>query len=218
MRIHKSEQRGSFKNEWLDTKYSFSFSNYFNPERMGFGALKVVNDDIIAPGGGFGMHPHENMEIITIVLKGGLAHKDSTGGKGVLTPEEVQVMSAGSGVLHSEYNASDNEEVELLQLWIETANQDVQPRYDQKKFEITGKTEIVGDNSLMIHQDARIYLIKGEYEEAVKVPQGFGHFVFCIEGKVRVNDEILKRRDSAEITDDYKLKSDTYSIIIEIPI
>ncbi len=120
--VHKAEERGAGEHGWLSTRYSFSFSSWFNPERMGFGALRVLNDDRIAAGAGFPPHSHKDMEIITIVMEGSVAHKDSTGSEGVVRAGEVQVMSAGSGVVHSEFNASETEPLTLFQLWIETAS------------------------------------------------------------------------------------------------
>ncbi|RJQ34286.1 pirin family protein, partial [Candidatus Parcubacteria bacterium] len=159
--LHPSSQRGKNKIDWLDTKFSFSFANYFNPERMGFGALRVINDDTIAGGGGFDTHSHDNMEIITIVMSGQLKHQDSMGNSGLIGKDEIQVMSAGSGIMHSEYNASANEPVKLFQIWIETKEQNIEPRYEQKNFAakikaneiitlVSGKVQA---DTLYIHQD-----------------------------------------------------------------
>jgi len=132
---HPADSRGFADHGWLKAKHSFSFANYHNPDRMHFGKLRVLNDDIVAPGKGFGTHPHNNMEIITIPLRGQLEHKDSMGNGSVITPGEVQVMSAGSGIMHSEFNPSNSEEVNLFQIWIFPDTQDVDPRYDQRKFD-----------------------------------------------------------------------------------
>ena len=129
--FHSAESRGHANLGWLDANYSFSFASYFNPKRMNFGALRVLNDDTISPGKGFGTHPHDNMEIITIPLKGDLEHKDSMGNVGVINEGEIQVMSAGSGVYHSEYNKNSDNFVNLLQLWVIPKEQDVKPRYGQ---------------------------------------------------------------------------------------
>ena len=131
--FHKREERGYAKHGWLETHHSFSFASYYDPHKMGFGALRVLNDDVIAPGRGFGDHSHDNMEIITIPLTGSLVHRDSLGNGAVIKTGEVQVMSAGTGVVHSEYNASSDEPVTLLQIWIVPNEQKVIPRYEQKE-------------------------------------------------------------------------------------
>ncbi len=132
--IHRAESRGGADYGWLKTRYTFSFANYYDPNRMGFGALRVLNDDTIEGGGGFGTHPHENMEIVTIMLEGTLAHRDNTGSEGALRTGEVQVMSAGTGIRHSEFNGSDTEPIRLLQIWVVPNQNGVTPRYDQKSF------------------------------------------------------------------------------------
>ena len=132
--VYRSEDRGKANYGWLDTKYSFSFANYYNPKMMHFGMLRVLNDDTVVPAMGFGTHPHDNMEIITLVLDGALEHKDSMGTGSVIYKDEVQVMSAGSGITHSEFNPSKDESVKLLQLWIFPKEKNIKPRYDQKAF------------------------------------------------------------------------------------
>ncbi|MDO9594789.1 MAG: pirin family protein, partial [Lutibacter sp.] len=165
--IYKSANRGKANYGWLDANYSFSFANYYDPEKVNFGALRVLNNDTIQGGMGFGAHPHDNMEIITIPLTGALKHKDSMGNKWIaIEAGEVQVMSAGSGLQHSEMNNSPNEEIELFQIWIFPDKNGVEPRYDQQKFDASerkNKLQILvssmdGDvkNSLKIHQDALI--------------------------------------------------------------
>ena len=129
--IHKAETRGHANHGWLNTHHTFSFANYYNPERVHFGALRVLNDDWIAGGEGFGKHPHDNMEIITIPLKGAVEHQDSMGNKGVINAGEIQVMSAGTGIFHSEYNANKDKELELLQIWVFSDKKNVTPRYQQ---------------------------------------------------------------------------------------
>ena len=160
--VHKADSRGYFDYGWLKTNHSFSFSQYHNPERMNFGMLRVLNDDIVAPGQGFGTHPHNDMEIVSIPLKGGLAHRDNTGSEGVIYPNEVQVMSAGTGILHSEFNYSKDEESNFLQLWILPDKKGHKPRYDQKTFNPDGRknqlqTIVTPDKSngnLWLNQDA----------------------------------------------------------------
>jgi len=137
--LHKSDTRGHANHGWLKAKHSFSFASYYNPERMNFGALRVLNDDIVQPKMGFGTHPHQNMEIITIPLKGALSHKDSMGNKRTIEVNEIQVMSAGTGVTHSEFNDSKTEEVSLLQLWIIPQEMNIKPNYEQRQFSEEGK-------------------------------------------------------------------------------
>ena len=134
--FHEATSRGYAKHGWLETHHSFSFASYYDPARMGFGALRVLNDDAIAPGAGFGEHPHDNMEIITIPLSGALKHQDSMGNSAVVTEGEVQVMSAGTGVEHAEFNASTTDPLTLLQIWILTVKENATPRYDQKRFDL----------------------------------------------------------------------------------
>ena len=134
VKIQRANERGSAKNSTVDTHYSFSFSNYYNPDKMGFGALRVLNDDIFAPGKGFGFHPHDNMEIVTIVLEGELEHRDNEGNHGITGPGEVQSMSAGFGITHSEINHSKTKPVKLLQIWVHTKEPNIKPAYMQKKF------------------------------------------------------------------------------------
>lgn len=150
--MYPSLKRGIQDHGWLKAAHSFSFSNYHDPNKMGFGALRVLNDDIVAPGMGFGTHGHDNMEIITISLEGSLAHKDSLGSECIITPGEVQVMSAGNGIRHSEYNASSSKELNLLQIWILPLERNIQPYYDQKKF----APEKFHNNFLtIVHQNTR---------------------------------------------------------------
>jgi len=242
-KIQRANERGGMKIDWLDTKYSFSFANYYNAERMGFGVLRVLNDDYIAPGGGFPTHDHANMEIITIVFSGGLAHKDSSGGEGVIHPGEVQVMSAGSGVEHSEFNESDKDPVTLFQIWIQTKEKDIPPRYDQKDFKWQeSKNELIeivsgvkNSESLYIRQDAYLsignfeagkeveYKLKKEGPPTLKLRKGEtnGLFFMVIEGEVEIAGEKLNKRDSFEITDAEKFKiiavSNCSLLVIEVP-
>jgi len=188
---------------WLNSRHSFSFGNYFNPARMGFGLLKVLNDDVIEPGSGFPTHHHDNMEIVTIVLEGALHHKDSSGGEGVIKPGEVQAMSAGHGIYHSEFNDSDKP-VHLLQIWVDTAGE-TKPGYEQQSFKIKKNvmSEIVGGSGLKINQDASFHL--GELEKGASpehhVRQGQGAYVFVINGSVEIAKRQLDECDAAGITD-----------------
>jgi quercetin 2,3-dioxygenase len=231
--IYRSETRGKFKNDWLDTRYSFSFADYFDRDRMNFGALRVLNDDIIQPSQGFGMHPHDNMEIITIPLSGKLTHKDSIGHEQKIGVNEVQVMSAGTGIFHAEYNASETEEVSLFQIWIYPKNRNIKPSYDQRFFD-TEKSygnwlELVSGNFsnknvLHINQDAKISKISlknGQSAEYKINENSFGSFVFVIDGELTVNGEKLSGRDAIGISDTKVLsiiaQSDANILNIEVP-
>ena len=214
---YPAESRGTGEAGWLHSKFSFSFASYYNPARMHFGALRVLNDDIIEPANGFGMHEHDNMEIVTIVTEGILEHKDSEGNGGMLRAGDVQVMSAGSGIEHSEFNPSDEEPLALFQLWIGTKERDIKPRYDQKTFVFPLNTLVAvasgdgEDSSLKIHQDARILV--GHFGVGSKhthtIPSGRGVFALAIEGSFQIAGETLNRRDALEITDGHSVTFET---------
>ena len=207
MKIYKANERGKANYGWLNTNYSFSFADYYNPELIGYGALRVLNDDIIAPGQGFPNHPHENMEIITIVTSGELKHADSTGKFAVLTPGWVQVMSAGTGIVHSEFNNSITEQLELFQIWIKTKSE-IQPKHEERKFEFNkGWNEVVSKKSLEINQDANISIGLFDKDELISLEpaKGKGIFLMVVKGKVKVNDEVLKRRDAISFEDEIEL-------------
>lgn len=206
--IHKAESRGGADYGWLNAKHSFSFSGYYNPERIHFGVLRVLNDDIIAPNKGFDEHPHENMEIITIPLSGKLVHIDSMGNKGVLESGEIQVMSAGSGIRHSEYNGSETEHLKLLQIWLFPNANDLAPRYDQMRFDkanfdnqfFSVVSNEKRDDSLFIHQNARILLGNFDANQTIeykKTETESAFYLFLIEGEIKVNDAVLQKRDAA---------------------
>jgi len=231
--IHKAKERGTADHGWLKTAHSFSFANYYNPEKVHFGKLRVLNDDIVAPSKGFGMHPHEDMEIITIPLSGALKHSDNMGNEGVITTGEVQVMSAGSGVLHSEFNASDSEPVSLFQIWVFTDEKGHEPRYDQKKFnpkERKNKWQLLispdGQNdSLWIHQNAFISVIDIENEISVDYElkaEENGVYFMLIEGQATIDDAPLEKRDAVgfwEIIKPMKISFSKKSklLAIEVP-
>ena len=196
--FHPASSRGAADHGWLQAKHSFSFANYYNSERVQFGALRVLNDDIIAPGMGFGTHPHDNMEIITIPLDGTLEHKDSLDNIGVIETDEIQVMSAGSGVYHSEYNKNKDQSVSLLQIWVFPNKKNVTPRYDQKNIKDLKKVNsfypIVTPNQngpgMWIHQDAWFHL--GEFDKETRInyninKKGNGVYAFLIEGSVQID-------------------------------
>jgi len=207
--VQRSKDRGGANHGWLHARFSFSFAEYYNPERMGFGKIRVLNDDTISPENGFGTHPHNNMEIISIVTEGELTHKDNTGAEEVIVPGMIQVMSAGSGILHSEYNNSKTDDVRLFQIWIETNKQDVDPRHVTKTLDI-GKNELMkvvsgkeDEDTLFIYQDASIWM--GEFDEATEVSfetdKKMGSFIMVVEGSAVIEGESLDRRDSIEIED-----------------
>lgn len=231
--IDRSEERGHVCLGWLDSKHSFSFGQYYNPSKINFGLLRVLNDDKISGGQGFGMHPHENMEIITIPLKGDLEHKDSMGNTAVIKNGDIQVMSAGTGIYHSEFNHSKTDDVELLQIWIFPDADNYTPRYDQKSIaELLNPNEFSQvlnpkdkGNGVWIHQNA--YMSIGEWDNDVEKIYAFnikdnGAYIFVIEGTTEVEGNILLRRDAMGIweTDTFKVKSIGKSkfLIIEVPI
>lgn len=208
--VYSANSRGTADYGWLKTKYSFSFANYHDRNRMGFGALRVLNDDILDANHGFDTHPHANMEIITIVTKGVLSHADSMGHEQTLEPSEVQVMSAGSGLLHSEYNNSTHA-VHLFQIWIHPKEKNISPKYGQKKFtlDVASNTLTVvasgdmKDTGLYIHQDAKVLygVLKEGSKYIQKIPSGSGAFLFCVNGTLLFDMHTLKTRDAAEIRD-----------------
>lgn len=231
--VHTADTRGHVNHGWLNAKHSFSFASFYNPERVQFGALRVLNDDIIAPGMGFGKHPHDNMEIVTIVLDGALEHKDSMGHGEVLRPNEVQAMSAGTGIFHSEYNHNKDKPINLLQTWIFPNKKNVEPQYAQTVFkeeERENKWQMlvspVGSNDagLKIHQDAWIYrtkLSEGQSLTHQLNKKENGIYLFVIEGGIKVEDKTLGKRDAAGITDvesvNITATADSDILMFEVP-
>ncbi|MFT5619682.1 MAG: redox-sensitive bicupin YhaK (pirin superfamily) [Arenicella sp.] len=230
--LHRADTRGNANHGWLNSRHSFSFANYYNPERMSFGVLRVLNDDIVAGGRGFGKHPHSNMEIISIPLSGDLEHKDSMGNATVIKEGDVQVMSAGTGVAHSEYNKNENEEVKFLQIWVIPNKEDVTPRYDQIKLsEIQKENSFYqilspnkNDQGVWVHQNAWFHL--GDFEagksDSYQIQQkGNGVYVFVLEGEVRIGEHNLSKRDGLGITDaeNFTLEatSDAKILLMEVP-
>lgn len=212
LNILRSEERGHLDHGWLNTYHTFSFGAYHNPERMGFGPLRVINDDIVAPARGFAEHPHRNMEIISYVVSGALRHADSTGAREDITPGVIQRMSAGSGIRHSEVNPSAREPVRLIQIWITPEQQGVEPRHESRPFPIheqPGRLHLLAspdgeDRSLDIHQDARVWaglLREGDRVEPPLAP-GRRAWVQVVRGQVSVNAETLGQGDAAAITDE----------------
>ena len=231
--FHPADKRGHADHGWLNTYHSFSFAGYHDPSRIHFGALRVLNDDIIAPGMGFGKHPHDNMEIITIVLDGALEHKDSMGHTQAINPNEVQVMSAGTGVFHSEYNHNRDKEVNLLQTWIFPNKKNVQPRYDQELFAEEARVNQwqmlvspMGNNDpgMKIHQDAWISRTKLEAGKELDYHlhnAANGVYIFNIAGDVQVGEQQLGRRDATGIAGEeqvtVKATADSDVLMFEIP-
>ena len=229
---HSAETRGHADHGWLNANYSFSFASYYDPNRMNFGALRVLNDDTISPGKGFGKHSHDNMEIITIPLKGDLEHKDSLGNIGAINEGEIQVMSAGTGIYHSEYNKNSDKFINLLQLWVMPKKQDVKPRYDQRSFKGLKKKNSIyqvlspypEDEGMWIHQDAWIHL--GDFEEVTSVDymlkkKGNGVYIFVIEGIFKVANEKLEKRDALGVWNTesitFEAQSKSQVLLIEVP-
>ena len=229
--VHQSESRGLVNHGWLKSRHTFSFAGYHNPERVHFGALRVLNDDEVAGGQGFGEHSHENMEIVSIPLQGDLAHKDNTGRNEVIREGDVQIMSAGSGIKHSEFNSSKEEEVHFLQIWVLPKEKDITPRYEQKSYspeDRTNKFQTVvspdGGDAVRINQDAFFSLanldagLKLNYE--VKIP-GNGVYLFVLNGELIAAGESLDMRDAVAVTEttSFEIKAKSYAevLVIEVP-
>lgn len=231
--IHKAEERGHADHGWLNAHHSFSFASWYDPSKVHFGMLRVLNDDIVAAGEGFGMHPHNDMEIITIILRGALEHKDSMGNGSVIKPGDVQVMSAGTGVYHSEFNPSNEEETNLFQLWIFPKEKSIKPRYDQKTFNDTdrkNKIQLVAsgfrnNGELYIHQDAALALSDLENGHSVDYAiskTGNGAYIMVIEGSAEIAGEVLGKRDAIGVseTDSLTIKAmsdNTRLLIVDVP-
>ena len=231
--LHKSETRGHANHGWLDTHHTFSFANYYNPERVNFGVLRVLNDDIVEAGKGFGTHPHDNMEIISIPLRGDLEHKDSMGNHGVINAGEIQVMSAGTGIFHSEFNKNKDKDINFLQIWVFPNKKNVIPRYDQISLADIEKSDELYqilspnpyDQGVWIHQNAWFHMgdltegWEGSYELK---DQNNGVYFFVIEGSLTVAGQKLNRRDGLGVsdTDKIEIKTDSFTklLIMEIPI
>lgn len=231
---HPSSSRGSADFGWLKTNYSFSFAYYYNPNRMGFGALRVLNDDWIDGGGGFPPHSHANMEILTIPFTGALSHKDSSGGEGTVVAGQVQLMSAGTGIMHSEYNASDTEPVTLFQIWIEPNQQNVAPRYEERDFAfsdirddyLTFITPDGRNNTLKIYQNAFfswLHLSSGNSLEYTVHDTDNGIFAIVIDGTCTLSDQTMHCRDAIEIRNrpakfGVSATTETRLLLVEVPV
>ena len=230
--LHKASSRGHADHGWLNAYHSFSFASWYNPERIQFGMLRVLNDDTVAAGMGFGTHPHDNMEIITIPLEGDLAHKDSMGNAATIKTGDVQVMSAGTGIQHSEFNPNADQHTKLFQIWLFPKYRNVEPRYQQITLDSTKQkndfAQILSpneeDEGVWIHQDAWFYLSDFDKDFSKKLAlkkEGNGFYIMNIEGKIEVNGEKLEKRDAIGIWEtnelEIKANSDSRFLIMEIP-
>ncbi len=229
--IHRADERGVGEHGWLSTRYSFSFADWYEPTRMGFGTLRVINDDTIAPASGFPMHAHQDMEIITIVMRGAVTHKDSLENVGTVPAGDIQVMSAGTGIVHSEYNASASAPLALFQIWIEPNKHGVRPRYAQKSFTDAKRSDFqllaspTGANgSLGIHQDAYICLARVDRDHPLNFElqnKRHGVYLFVISGSIEIAGETLDARDAIGITEADKIRIESPQsaelLIIEVP-
>ena len=230
--LHKAATRGHASHGWLDSWHTFSFAGYHDPARMHFGTLRVLNDDTVAPGMGFGKHPHDNMEIISIPLSGSLEHQDSMGTKQLIQEGDVQIMSAGTGIAHSEKNGSTSAPVKFLQIWVFPNKRNVTPRYDQKSFSeadkknklVTVVSPIGEEGGVHIHQDAWFSLGNLDKDIAVNYTlkkEGNGVYVFLLEGEVVVNEIVLNRRDGLGVSEtgtlSIKATEDAQILLMEVP-
>ena len=211
--VRKAGDRFHTRIGWLDSRHTFSFGEHYHPDFVGFGALRVINDDTVAPGEGFGAHPHRDMEIITYVLDGALQHEDSSGGGGVIRPGDVQRMSAGTGVVHSEFNASKKEAVHFLQIWIVPESRGIAPRYEQRSFPMSerrGKLVLFAskEGPIAIHQDARVHgaLLDGEERVSFELQPSRRAWVHVARGSVDLNGQKLEAGDGAAIEGERSLQ------------
>lgn len=229
--FHKANSRGHANHGWLNSYHTFSFAHYYNPERMNFGLLRVLNDDTVADGMGFGTHPHDNMEIVSIPLEGDLHHKDSTGRDKIIQQGDVQIMSAGRGIKHSEMNANSNTPVKFLQIWVMPAERNIEPRYEQKSFPAEGRknklqTVVAPNNEEAVWINQNAWFTLGNLDKdftttyQLNKPEN-GVYAFVIKGDVSINDIQLNERDGLGITEattlNIKAESNTELLLIEIP-
>jgi len=231
--LHKAATRGHASHGWLDSWHTFSFANYHDPNRIHFGALRVLNDDTVAPGMGFGRHPHDNMEIISIPLEGDLEHGDNMGNQAVIKQGDVQAMSAGTGIVHSEKNRNNDRQVKFLQIWVFPNEKNVKPRYDQKTFsEEEKKNKLLtvvspigtDDGGIQIHQDAWFTLGKLDKGTSISYEvkkEGNGVYAFLLEGDATINEIVLNRRDGLGIEEEKTLSisanTDSEILLMEVP-
>lgn len=232
MIIHRANTRGYANHGWLKSYHTFSFADYYNPDRMHFGKLRVLNDDVIEGGSGFGLHPHNNMEIISIPLSGALMHRDSSGSDDIINIQKVQVMSAGKGISHSEHNALPDKPTNFLQIWIYPKSMNIEPRYNSMEFDPDQRNNrfqlLVSpdgkDNSLCIHQRvwlSRISLQANNNVDYQLKNENSGVYVFVINGQINIGDETFQSRDGAGITDEKQITihahKDSDVLLIEVP-
>jgi quercetin 2,3-dioxygenase len=230
--IHPADSRGKANHGWLNSHHTFSFANYYDPTRMHFGMLRVLNDDLVDEGRGFGTHPHDNMEIISIPLKGDLEHKDSMGNVAVIKQNDVQVMSAGTGIYHSEYNKNKDSKVSFLQIWVFPKEKNIQPRYQQITFNPEDRvnklqqvvTPVKGEDGVWINQDAWFHLgnLKKDFKTEYTIKKkGNGVYAFVLEGDVKINDQQLHKRDGFGIwdVDNFSIlaDSDAEILLMDVP-
>jgi hypothetical protein len=229
--IRRAVERGYADHGWLRSYHSFSFADYFDPQHVEFGPLRVINEDRVVPGAGFGTHGHRDMEIISYVLEGELAHTDSTGTSSVIRPGDVQRMSAGRGVQHSEFNYSHSQPVHFLQIWIQPNVRGIAPEYEEKRFEATekrGRLRLIAspegtDGSVRIHQDARVYagLFDGDEQASLEVAAGRRIYVHVARGQVTANGETLRAGDALKLTDRTALSlqqgADSEVLVFDLP-
>ena len=230
--LHKASTRGHADHGWLNAHHTFSFASYYNSDRVQFGVLRVLNDDIVAPGMGFGTHPHDNMEIITIPLEGDLAHKDSMGNTEVIKFGDVQVMSAGTGIQHSEFNPNQDKRTNLLQIWVFPKYKNVAPRYQQISLDTSDRhnklqqilSPKADDDGVWIHQDAWFHM--GNLDKGISIDyhrkkENNGLYIFVIKGNIKVDNQELEQRDGLGITDfdkvTFEATSDTEILLMEVP-
>lgn len=230
--LHKAATRGHANHGWLNSYHTFSFANYYDPNRMHFGVLRVLNDDQVSGGRGFGEHPHDNMEIISIPLSGALEHSDSMGTKAVIRKNDVQIMSAGTGIQHAEYNKNKDENVNFLQIWVFPKERNIEPRYDQKTFNpenrVNSLQEIVtpqkNSDGVWINQDAWFHLgtLKKDFKTSYQLRKNEnGVYAFVLEGNVSINGQELNKRDGFGVWDadtlDIEASSDAEILLMEVP-
>jgi redox-sensitive bicupin YhaK (pirin superfamily) len=231
-KLYPANERGHVSLGWLDSYHSFSFGQFHDPEKIHFGALRVLNDDSVAGGGGFGAHPHDNMEIVSIPLEGALSHKDSTGNEGIIRKGDVQIMSAGTGLRHSEYNSSATETAKFLQIWVFPKFKNIKPTYGQKTFNLDDRknnwqtvvSPDFSEQALNINQDARFSLVDLQAGKTIGYNmkwENSGLYLFVIEGSVRTEGHLLTRRDAAGFSDIEKVNieadSNAQLLAIEVP-
>lgn len=230
--LHKNDTRGLADRGWLISRHTFSFASYYDPERVNFGLLRVINDDIVQPSMGFATHPHENMEIVSIPLVGSLRHQDSMGNKHIISAGEVQIMSAGTGLTHSEYNNSAEQDVQFLQIWVLPKEKNIQPRYGQLRFNAderknrfqTMVSAKASDKTIWINQDAWFAMTDleaGKQTKYTKQKKNSGVYFFVIEGEVEVDGHLMERRDGLGLTDAeshlVSATTETQLLAIEVP-